>query len=399
MYRNRWVILISSFLMMFCVGGIYAWSAFAYELVKGGYISATQSQIIFSFIVGGFSAFMTFVGKLERDLKSLKGLTLIGAILFSSGYILAGLSGGSFLSIWLSLGVLGALGISVIYTFGVGIPIRWFPPDRKGLVTGISVGGFGLGAIVLPFVIAYLKDLGYDIFQIFLSVGVAYLMIVVSSALFFDKPTDIGDNVSSKGNLRLNNVLRQWTFWRLWLGIFCGTFGGMMVAGSLKSIGLTKVSDEAIVTLSISLFALANFMGRISWGWIGDKIGSPKAIVLSFICGILALLSLYAFSFNAKIYLAFILLLGFSYGANFVLFARETAEKYGVDKVALVYPLVFLGYSFASIAGPISGGLLYDLFGSYDSAILIALLIMSAGIMLFVKDIGKIYLIGGMRSG
>lgn len=387
MSKRRWVILVSSFLMMFCVGGIYAWSAFAYELIKGGYISATQSQIIFSFIVGGFSSFMTLVGRLERKMRSLRGLALTGAALFSGGYILAGLSGGSFLKMWLSLGVLGALGISVIYTFGVGIPIRWFPPDRKGLVTGVSVGGFGLGAIVLPFVITYLKSLGYNIFQIFLFVGVAYLVIVGGSALFFDKPTDGRNHVLSNGSLRLRDVLKQWVFWRLWLGIFCGTFGGMMVAGSLKSIGLTKVGDEAIVTLSISLFALANFMGRISWGWIGDRIGSPKAIVLSFAFGVLALFSLYTFSSGAKSYLALILLLGFSFGANFVLFARETAEKYGVDKVTLVYPFVFLGYSFASITGPILGGLLYDLFGSYDGAILIALLIMSVGIVLFAKDV------------
>ncbi|MCS7233775.1 MAG: MFS transporter [Synergistetes bacterium] len=386
MFKNRWIILLASFSMMFCVGGIYAWSAFAYELMKGGYISATQSQVIFSSIVGGFSAFMILVGKLERKLRTLKKLVLTGAILFSSGYFLVGFSGGDFLKIWLFLGVLGALGIGIIYTLGVGIPIRWFPPDRKGLVTGVSVGGFGLGAIVLPFIISYLIGLGYNIFQVFMIVGLSYLVIVGFSALLFDKPYYEENFVKEESGLKVKDIFKRWTFWRLWLGIFCGTFGGMMVAGSLKSIGLSKLNNESVVTISISLFAFANFMGRIVWGWIGDLIGSPRAIVLSFLCGAFTLLSLNVLSFGVVLYLVMVFLLGFSYGANFVLFARETAERYGVDKVTLIYPFVFLGYSLASFAGPILGGFLYDLYGNYNSAILISFLIMVIGIIIFFKS-------------
>lgn len=162
-----------------------------------------------------------------------------------------------------------------------------------------------------------------------------------------------------------------------------------MIIGNLKNIGLSLIDNEFLVTASISLFAINNCLGRVLWGWIGDKIGSPKAIVLGLLCGAFALLGLYSFSINAMLYLALVFLLGFSYGANFVLFARETAEYYGVNRVTLIYPYVFLGNALAAICGPIVGGILYSMSGNYYTAILVAFFVNLIGVSLFVKDAVK----------
>lgn len=389
MFHSRWIILLATVLMMLCIGGVYAWSAFAYELIKGGYLSTLESQIIFSSISGGIPFYMILAGRLERRLKSLRRLVLSTALLFSLSYILAGLSGGRFWGIWLSLGFLSAFGIGVLYALGIGIPIRWFPPGKKGLIAGITVGSFGLGSAALPFLITYFKGLGYSIHQIFMIVGFIYLLATVVSALFFDKPQVSEDPALETEVLEKHRFAMEWRFWRLWLGMFCGVFGGVMIIGNLKNIGLSLIDNEFLVTASISLFAINNCLGRVLWGWIGDKIGSPKAIVLGLLCGAFALLGLYSFSINAMLYLALVFLLGFSYGANFVLFARETAEYYGVNRVTLIYPYVFLGNALAAICGPIVGGILYSMSGNYYTAILVAFFVNLIGVSLFVKDAVK----------
>lgn len=394
MLCSKWAILVATILIMFCIGGVYAWSAFAYELIKAGYISTVESQIIFSSISGGIPFYMILAGRLEQRLKSLRKLVLSTALLFSLSYILAGLSNGRFWGIWFSLGFLSAFGIGVLYALGIGIPIRWFPPSKKGLIAGITVGSFGLGSAVLPFLITYLKSLGYSIHRIFVIVGVIYLLVTVISAIFFDKPRVSQDsNPEVKVSEKCKFALER-RFWRLWLGMFCGVFGGVMIIGNLKNIGLTLISNEFLVTMSISLFAITNCFGRIAWGWIGDRIGSLRAIVLGLLCGTFALFGLYSLRVTGMVYLALVFLLGFSYGANFVLFARETAEYYGINKVTLVYPYVFLGNALAAICGPIVGGILYSTSGNYHKAILVALFVNLVGVSLFIKDALKLKIIG-----
>ena len=74
-------------------------------------------------------------------------------------------------------------------------------------------------------------------------------------------------------------------------------------------------------------------------------------------------------------------LIGFGFGSNFVLFAKASATVFGVANLGLVYPYVFLGYA---IAGPFSGGYLYDLSGNFSAAIYLAALMSLAGSLLFL---------------
>lgn len=385
MIGKRWIVLSSSFLIMFLIGGTYAWSAFAVELIRAGYLSVTQSQIIFSTVSGMIPVYMVFAGRIERSFRSLRSLVWLGLLFFSGGYILSGLLGYSFLRLWVFIGLMTALGIGIIYTLGLGIPIRWFPPDRKGIVTGITVGGYGLGATVLPFVISHLRNVGLSVHQIFTLLGVIYLALIGSLSLFFDRPAESVD-VASHRSVERVNLISDRGFWRLWFGIMCGSFSGILVIGNLKPMGLSVISNETVVNASISIFALANFMGRIAWGWVGDAIGSARAIVLYLLCSILGMVGLYSLSQIPIFYLISVFLVGFSYGANFVLYARETGDRYGVVKVTLIYPYVFLGHAVAGVFGPALGGLIYDLWGSYGVAIIISITVSLIGISLFIGD-------------
>jgi OFA family oxalate/formate antiporter-like MFS transporter len=76
--------------------------------------------------------------------------------------------------------------------------------------------------------------------------------------------------------------------------------------------------------------------------------------------------------------------IGFGFGGNFVLFARETAHVFGLSNLGIVYPYVFIGYAIAGIAGPFAGGLLYDITSAYSSAIWVSGIMSLAGSILFL---------------
>ncbi len=81
--------------------------------------------------------------------------------------------------------------------------------------------------------------------------------------------------------------------------------------------------------------------------------------------------------------------IGFGFGANFVLFARETATLYGANNLGYVYPYIFLGYGISGIIGPVTGGLIFDLSGSYSLAAYIAAILSITGAIVFLFNFRK----------
>jgi OFA family oxalate/formate antiporter-like MFS transporter len=125
-------------------------------------------------------------------------------------------------------------------------------------------------------------------------------------------------------------------------------------------------------------------LGRLIWGLLSDYLGAGLSIFLALLFQSLSIISLNVFQLSDSSYLIISTLIGFGFGGNFVLFAKETAQVFGVNNLGLVYPYVLLGYSIAGIAGPLSGGLLFDLSHSYHSAIFLAAVVSLTGSLLFL---------------
>jgi OFA family oxalate/formate antiporter-like MFS transporter len=172
-------------------------------------------------------------------------------------------------------------------------------------------------------------------------------------------------------------------FKRLFLGLFLGTFAGLLVVGSLRILGSQYNINDHVLVLGITVFSLTNFLGRLVWGWLSDHWGAVLCIFLALLMQSLSILS-FNLALSDFSYLFFSALTGFSFGGNFVLFAKETAQLYGVANLGKVYPYVFMGYAIAGIAGPVSGGLLYDIAGTYFYSIILASAMSFTGSMAFL---------------
>jgi OFA family oxalate/formate antiporter-like MFS transporter len=168
-------------------------------------------------------------------------------------------------------------------------------------------------------------------------------------------------------------------FLTLVLGMFCGTFAGMLVIGNLKPIGLAAGVPAISAAAAIGAFAIGNASGRIAWGWISDRTDERMIPVKLAALGVPLALLAWVSSPTPFIVVSFAV--GFGFGACFVVYAAQVASRYGPARVGGVYPIVFLAYGVAGLVGPVLGGWLYDVTSSYTPAIAVSCGVVGVGIL------------------
>jgi OFA family oxalate/formate antiporter-like MFS transporter len=378
---RKFLTVFSSFVIMLCIGSVYAWSIIAAELIEKYGFSASQSQIIFGMIIAIFPVTMIFVGRIGSKVKH-RYIGYISGLLFFTGYFLSSYSHGSFILLLLGIGILAGIATGFGYWVALTSPVQWFP-EKKGFITGIASAGFGLGAVFMSEIAEILLKNGYDVLQLLRIIGISYgSIILILSNLIFQSQTAAG---SKEVPLKTSHFIGTKIFRKLCSGIFLGTFAGLLIIGSLGIIGGQYDITNHILVLGVALFAVSNFLGRLAWGFISDRIGASLSIFLALLVQSTSIISLNFFALTDASYLILACFIGIGFGGNFVLFARETAEVFGVKNLGIIYPYIFLGYAVAGIAGPLSGGFLYDFSGSFFYAIILASLMSLAGSLLFLK--------------
>ncbi len=378
--RNRWSVVLGAVLIQLSLGVIYAWSVFTPVLRAAGW-SKLDTQVVFSVGLVTFAVVMVFAGRLlgrygPRRLAVVSGLTL------GAGYAVAGWSGGAgFWPVCIGVGVIGGAGIGLGYVVPIAVGMRWFP-DRKGLITGLAVAGFGFGAM------GWIKAAGewglllerYGLAETFLVYGASLSALVLVGSFWMVMPpkgwSPAGYRAEGRqAEAREEEYSRAEMFRTPQFHLICLTFAVSAGAG-LMSIGLMKLYPmEALQSSGYSLaeasaiagtamavfFSLFNGIGRIVWGMLSDRIGRKRSVIL--MTGSQGVV-LFLFSGMAtQEYLLYLgaALIGFNFGGNFALFPALTADVFGTKRVGENYPLVFLSYGVGGLLGPILGGMLGDL--------------------------------------
>lgn len=387
---NRWLVVVGAILIQLCAGAIYAWSAYTSELTKaidqGGLYGFTkaQSQWIFSIGLATFALF-TVVGGNWQKKTAPRTVAMTGGIVLGLGYILAGLLGKSFWPQLIFIGLVGGAGIGLAYVVPIACGVKWFP-DKKGLITGLAVAGFGFGALI------WIKLAGgffgwpgllaaNGVQQTWLAYGIAYLVaIVVGSMWMVNPPAGYSPpgwtpppaaQAAATGGVEFDQkeMLATPQFWMIWFCFMSGAMAGLMVTGVIKlfstdALQLTgSTADQAKAAAGMAygvFFALANGLGRILWGMISDRIGRKMAIFLMLLTqGIAMILFFFVGKYLGLLYL-WCVILGFNFGGNFALFPAATADYFGNKSVGANYGWMFTSYGVGGILGPVIAGKFAD---------------------------------------
>src|SRR6185312_6044368 len=185
--NNRWTIAIAGVFMQVALGAVYAWSVFRTPLVKqfGWSISEVTLTFTISIFVLGVAAFF---GGLWLNRKGPRVVAITGGVLYGLGVFLASFSANKLWRLYLSYGLIGGLGLGLSYIVPVAVLVKWFP-DRRGLITGIAVGGFGAGALITAPVATYLIQ-SVGVLDTFAYLGIAYLIVTVIASLYMQNPPE-----------------------------------------------------------------------------------------------------------------------------------------------------------------------------------------------------------------
>lgn len=365
---------------MLCAGAVYAWSIFVAPLQSEYGFTTTQTQIVYGLIIGIFTLGMLVVNKILRKYGP-RVTAMIGAVLFFAGYMVASFSQGNLWLLVLGMSVLSGIGMAFGYVTVLNNLVRWFP-RHQGLATGVAVSGFGGGAILLLQIARPLLAAGWHVLDIFRTAGIVYGVLFVVGSLLLTAPAWYKAG-AAESKVEISKLLRDRRFWVLFYVFFAGTFAGLLFNGNLKPIGQSYGVSAGTAVLAISLFSIGNAAGRILWGQIHDMIGGRKSVVTALSLLSVMMMLLLVFSSNDVTFVIMAFVLGLNFGSNFVTYAADCCKIWGVAKLDIIYPAVSIAYGIAGIIGPIAGGMIRDMTGTYYAAILVGTVVCLTGVAVY----------------
>jgi len=387
---NRWVIAIAGVFLQIVLGAVYAWSVFRIPLSKqfGWSISQVTLTFTISIFVLGFAAFF---GGLWMNRKGPRVVALTAATLYGVGVFLTSFSANKLWWLYLSYGFIGGLGLGLGYIVPVAVLVKWFP-DRRGLITGIAVGGFGGGALITaPVATRLIQSVG--VLPTFAYLGVAYFIIAIIAALFMQNPPEgfvpEGWAPSAKQTSEraghdyfLSEALKTWQWWVLWFILFLNTTAGISVISQEAPIfqELTKVA-AVVAGGMVGIASMGNAAGRVFWAWLSDLITRRATFVVMFIVQVLLFWLLPSIAVPSMMTtITFVILM--CYGGGFGTMPAFTADYFGPKNVGPIYGLMLTAWSFASVFGPLYIARMRETTGNYATALHVIAGVMALSILL-----------------
>jgi OFA family oxalate/formate antiporter-like MFS transporter len=339
--------------------------------------------------------FAAFAGGLWMKRVGPRRVAVVGGLCYGVGSVLAGQVGNHLDLLYLSYGVLGGIGLGLSYIVPVATLIKWFP-DKRGMITGLAVAGFGAGALIIaPVAQRLIAALGVS--QTFTILGIIYFIAVSGSALFMRNPPEdyrpAGLDVPTSqpqqrsDDYSLGAALKAWQWYGLWAILFLNTCAGISIISQAAPMAQETTHASAVAAAGlVGIISIANGAGRLLWAWFSDFIGRRRVFQLMFLAqAIVFFLLSRVHSFGALAALAFIVLL--CYGGGFGTMPAFTADYFGPRNVGSIYGLMLTAWGFAGLLGPTLIAHVRQSTGYYTEAfdILAGIMLVSAALPFLIR--------------
>jgi OFA family oxalate/formate antiporter-like MFS transporter len=387
---NRWGIAAAGFLMQMALGAVYAWSVFRVPLSKQFHWSISDVTLTFTICIFTLGIF-AFIGGLWLNKSGPRVVALTGGFLYGLGVFLASFSADKLWWLYLSYGLIGGVGLGFGYIVPVAVLVKWFP-DRRGLITGIAVGGFGAGALVTaPLATHLIQSVG--VLQTFAYLGVAYLLFTMATGYFMVnpppgwrpagwEPSAVQARQRAVQDYTLSGALRTWQWWALWVLLFLNVSAGISLISQESPIFQEVAKVSAIVAAGmVGIVSIGNAVGRIFWAWTSDAITRRWTFVIMFLVQVGLFWALPTLS-SATILTVFSFVILMCYGGGFGTMPAFAADYFGSKNVGPIYGLMLTAWGCASAFGPLLIAHLRQSSGSYASGLHIIAGIMAVSMLL-----------------
>jgi OFA family oxalate/formate antiporter-like MFS transporter len=403
--KKRWLIAAAGVIVQLCLGTVYAWSIFKKPMMMAHGWSETTTQAAFMIQSLCFAVSVALGGVLiDRKGPRLTGLA--GGILFGSGLLLAGYANtiGAAWLLYVAYGIIVGLGGGLGYTVPITTLIKWFP-DRRGLVTGLAVMGYGFGSFIMGNLAPRaILDLGLE--KTFTAWGLISIVLVPLGIMFIKNPPSgwmaryapaqgKTGAVADSSSFTFSQALKTWQYWVLWLMLFLNVTAGLGFISQLSPIAqdiirqglgenVTKQMLKNIYILSGTIVAVAaifNGLGRFAWAWFSDWAGRRAVFMIIFLTQAAGYAAI-GHSTGTLMFTCLACYLLACYGGMYSTLPAFTADMFGPASIGRIYGVIFTAVGLAGVSGPYLFARVKMMTGSFQNALYIESAILLAGFLL-----------------
>ena len=390
--RSRWLIAAAAVVMQICLGAAYGWSVFVQPLVNTTSWTLTEVSLNFTIAIA-FLGLGTILGGMWQDRAGPRRVATVAGVIYGVSYLLAGFfaSRQSLSGLYFSYGVLGGIGMGMGYITPVATVTKWFP-DRRGLMTGVAVAGYGAGALIMsPFAARSIVARGVP--ATFEILGVVYLILVVAAAQCYAnppagwrpagwQPRGAVAQAASTYDFTVGEAMRTRQFWMLWLMLFLNVSAGIMIISQASPMAQQLVHMTPVAAAGmVGLISIFNGAGRVFWAWVSDSFGRARVYFLLYAIQAVIFFMLPSLT-NLTLFSAAFAVIGLCYGGGFGTMPSFTADFFGARYMGGIYGWILLAWGAAAIPSPILIARLRQTTGRYDQAIYTVAVVMLVAIAL-----------------
>jgi MFS transporter, OFA family, oxalate/formate antiporter len=376
---NRWRIAVLGTLLQVSLGSVYAWSYFQKPLAAGYGWTNTQVAWTFSLAIG-FLGLAAAAGGVALPRFGPRALAVAGSLLYGLGYLLAALAlQWKMLGLlWLGFGVIGGIGLGLGYVTPVATAAKWFP-DRKGLVTGMVVMGFGFGALLMSKGLAPGLNALFAgrLPWVFAGAGLAVGTAALAASLGLRNPPATAATPATAPAFPARDILCSRQFLLMWLLFFCNITAGIALIGFQSPLlqdlwrkldpGLPASTLAAYGATLIAASSVFNGLGRLFWGGVSDRLGQLRTFRVILASQIAAFGALMIVR-NPWLFGALICYVLLCYGGGFGVMPSFVLNTFGNRLMPVVYGCLLTAWSAAGVVGPQVVARLTDHCGDHASA-------------------------------
>ncbi len=409
MSKNRgWTVTFSGTGINLALGILYTWSVFKGAIKtsidkKDGVFTWDPASLNDPYAICClvFAFAMILAGKCQ-DKFGPRVTAFMGGILVSIGLIL--ISQTTSYAVWvIGFGLLAGTGIGFGYSAATPPALKWFPPQKTGLIAGLVVSGFGLASVYIAPLSQYLLGV-WGIQSSMLFFGIAFLVVVCGLSMYLVnppagfvppaaalKPGQQAAAPKPQVDANPSEMMKTGSFYLIWFIYFIGAGAGLMVIGSVA--GMAQKSMGELAFIAVAILAIGNAGGRIIAGIISDRIGRRLTLIIMLLFqAALMLIAIPLVGAQKASPILIVLIatfMGFCYGTNLSLFPSLTKDNWGLKNFGINYGLVFTAWGVGGfVMGRLSQMLIAST-GKYSSSFLTAAVLLVVGAFLTVLMKGK----------
>jgi len=367
-------VTLAGSIINFSLGIFYAWSVFADGLIKELGWSKAEAMLPYTMELLFFSIAMIFGGRFQDRFGPRRGIRLSG-IFTGLAFIACGLTANP-IGVAFSFGFVFAVAAAFGYSAVTPAAIKWFPPAKRGLVTGLVLMSLGAGSLLWAPVINFMLDYT-GVVNAFIISGIIIMTAITVSSHFISIPdkTAWNNNLSKHTRTPVDfdwrKTIKEPSFKILWALVGLTSGVGMMFIGHLVQIADTNFQVEWGYVL-VSIFAFTNASSRLIGGAICDRLGYIGNMKVALMMMVAAML-LYISGLGWPALVLGTTFLGLSYGSLYTSYPNAVAELFGIENFGIAYGLIFTALGIVGSLGPMVSAFLVEVTASYNFSFLIGL--------------------------